>query len=366
MSDRPAQTLETLHDVATDLQSADSGPAVCERTVAAAAEILQLHRCSVILRDGAYLDPCATSAAAPPGGSRRMHIDQGLAGKTYQTQESTIIEEITSEDETDPADPSYRSAISVPIGDHGVFQAVETIPGAFDKEDLELAELLLSHTVTALNRLDRERDLQAQIDRLDQFAAGVGHELTTPLNVAQGTLELAAEDCASPHHEAIEESLDRIEHRLEKLLTFARVGPGALATEPVALDDLAETCWSRLTGPEATLQVETTRVVEADPDRLREVFENLFANAIDHAGPIVTITVGALRDGFYVADDGPGIDADEAEAVFEAGYSSGTDGTGFGLSIVDQIVAAHGWTIDVTEADSGGTRFEITGVEFLE
>jgi signal transduction histidine kinase len=79
----------------------------------------------------------------------------------------------------------------------------------------------------------------------------------------------------------------------------------------------------------------------------------------------VTVTVGDLADGFYVADDGPGIDAEDPSAVFEAGYSTSVDGTGFGLSIVTEIAEAHGWQVGATESDEGGARIEITGVEVV-
>jgi len=80
----------------------------------------------------------------------------------------------------------------------------------------------------------------------------------------------------------------------------------------------------------------------------------------------VTITVGELRDGFYVEDDGPGIPADERDHVFDAGYSTADEGTGFRLSIVKQVADAHGWTIRVTEGTGGGARFEVTGVAFAD
>jgi len=80
----------------------------------------------------------------------------------------------------------------------------------------------------------------------------------------------------------------------------------------------------------------------------------------------VTVTVGTIDDGVYVEDDGPGIPEDDREDVFEAGYSTAADGTGFGLSIVKQIAEAHGWAISVTEGAGGGARFEITGLEFTD
>jgi signal transduction histidine kinase len=66
---------------------------------------------------------------------------------------------------------------------------------------------------------------------------------------------------------------------------------------------------------------------------------------------------------FYVTDDGTGIDPDERERVFEAGYSTGDGGTGFGLRIARDIVRAHGWDIECTAGEAGGARFEITGVD---
>jgi signal transduction histidine kinase len=76
----------------------------------------------------------------------------------------------------------------------------------------------------------------------------------------------------------------------------------------------------------------------------------------------VTVTIGELDDGVYVADDGPGIPPEEREDVFEAGYSTSGSGTGFGLSIVEQVAEAHDWTVRVTESASGGARFEIVGM----
>ncbi|MEF8843552.1 MAG: HAMP domain-containing sensor histidine kinase [Haloarculaceae archaeon] len=156
---------------------------------------------------------------------------------------------------------------------------------------------------------------------------------------------------------------------------------------------------------DATLRVETDRVVLADESRLRQLLENPVRNSVEHgstaprsraredsvehgstdsrakpddsvehastSGPTrsgegVAITVGDLEDGFYVEDDGPGIPADEREQVFEAGYSSSADGTGFGLKIVADVAEAHGGDVVATEGSDGGARFEIRGVEFRQ
>ncbi|MFT4882376.1 MAG: signal transduction histidine kinase, partial [Salinirussus sp.] len=66
------------------------------------------------------------------------------------------------------------------------------------------------------------------------------------------------------------------------------------------------------------------------------------------------------------ADDGVGIPEGEREEVFEPGYSTAANGTGFGLRIVEQITDAHGWDIRVTDSNGDGARFEITGVDMVE
>jgi len=113
--------------------------------------------------------------------------------------------------------------------------------------------------------------------------------------------------------------------------------------------------------------------IAADRDRLVQVFENLYVNAAEHNETPVTVRVGVLgdgelasdagqRSGFYVADDGTGIDATNHDDVFESGYTAASGGTGFGLAIVQDIVTAHNWEITVTDSNDGGARFEITGV----
>lgn len=74
----------------------------------------------------------------------------------------------------------------------------------------------------------------------------------------------------------------------------------------------------------------------------------------------MTVTVGVLQDetGFFVADDGPGIPQEHRDRIFEHGFTTARDGTGFGLAIVSEIVEAHGWESAVTHSETGGARFE--------
>jgi signal transduction histidine kinase len=156
-----------------------------------------------------------------------------------------------------------------------------------------------------------------------------------------------------------------MEELIDDLLTLARQGEPIEETEPVSLSNIATQSWRMVDTGESELVVDRDRTFLADPDRLQQLFENLFRNALDHGGSNLTVTVGRLDDdaGFFVADDGDGIPTDERENVFESGYTTEQDGTGFGLAIVSEIVDAHQWAITVTEGENGGARFEIRGVE---
>lgn len=215
-------------------------------------------------------------------------------------------------------------------------------------------------------RVERETDLEEQNDRLETFASIVSHDLRNPLSVAEGRLELAAAECDSEHIEHIGQAHDRMYALIEDLLTLARTGETVADFESVDLETIATSCWETVSTRGATLVVEGGRTIQGDRSRLKQFFENLIRNAIEHGGEEVTVTIGESNDGFYVEDDGPGIPEDRREKIFEAGYSTNQDGTGFGLKIVEQIATAHGWKLSVTESSDGGTRFEITGVDAAE
>jgi signal transduction histidine kinase len=92
------------------------------------------------------------------------------------------------------------------------------------------------------------------------------------------------------------------------------------------------------------------------------LLENLFKNAIDHAGPEVSIRIRLIDGGFAVEDDGPGVPESERTRIFEMGYSSDPDGTGLGLAICKQRAIANGWSLEATEGSGGGARFVVSGI----
>jgi PAS domain S-box-containing protein len=212
-------------------------------------------------------------------------------------------------------------------------------------------------------RKDRERELERANEQLEQFASVVSHDLRNPINVARGHLDIVRETGSTESIDEIEVSLDRMETIVDDVLSLARQGKSIGDTEPVEIESVARDAWSHVDTVDATLVVDGDRTVQADPDRLLQLFENLFRNAIDHGRDDVTVTVGVEHGRFYVADDGPGIPESEREDVLESGYTTAETGTGFGLAIVTQIAEAHGWTVEVTESPDGGAQFDVHGIK---
>lgn len=240
------------------------------------------------------------------------------------------------------------------------------------EERLELREQELERQKESL--VLQKAQLEHQNERLERFASIVSHDLRNPLNVAQGyieTIDANLNDAAAAsadlpmdpaHLKEVATSHERMETIIEDALTLARQGKAITETEEIVLEALVSDAWTNVETSAAVLEVDADLSIEGDSDRLLNVFENLFRNATEHAGPEATVHVGSLENGFYVEDNGPGIPDDVKTDVLEQGYTTNQDGTGLGLSIVSDIIRAHGWAITVTDGDDGGARFEITGI----
>ncbi|SNR24460.1 sensor histidine kinase [Halorubrum vacuolatum] len=264
-------------------------------------------------------------------------------------------------------------------------------------------ETIVGYLFPAGERVERRRRLERQRERLEEFVGVVSHDLRNPLSIAVGNLELARDlegEQATERLDRVHEALERMDTLIADMLALAREGRIVEETAEADVERIVRQAWSTTgTGAPARLVIEDPLPrVPCDDRRLRRVFENLFRNAIEHGvdvddpiehvatpetldrdsstvdGPdelqasggsmdVVRVVVGPTADGFYIDDDGPGIPPDRREQILEPGHSTRPDGTGFGLAIVERIVTAHGWEIEVTESRFGGARFEVTDVE---
>ena len=218
--------------------------------------------------------------------------------------------------------------------------------------------------ISALKK--REQELKQQNQQLRDMRKVVSQDIRNPVGVASNSLTLYEETGEDEHLERVERSIQRIDSLIDRVLMMAEHEHGIDQTEQVSLTDVAKRAWG-MVGTDTDrveLHIVDSRELDADPSALKQAFENLFANAIEHTAGAVTVRVGTMDGGLYVEDTGSGIPEDARDRVFESGYTTTAGTPGFGLNITKQIVVGHGWEIGITESEEGGVRVEITGVTF--
>lgn len=251
--------------------------------------------------------------------------------------------------------------LNVPAGDRWFEARIASLQTRIDGKR---AVVLTARDVT--ERQQREEELQRQNERLEEFASVVSHDLRNPLSVANGFLELAREDGGPEQFDRIEAALDRMERIIDDLLYLARENQQIGEPEPVDLQYIARSAWETVLDTDSAGELllhDDLGEISADDDRLSQLFENIFRNAIEHGGSDIRIWVEPIEEGFAIADNGPGISMSDRDRVFERGFTSQDDGTGFGLYIVSEIVDGHGWEITISESTAGGARFEISDAD---
>ncbi|MEY7848468.1 PAS domain S-box protein [Natrarchaeobius sp. A-rgal3] len=364
--------IRQLHDGTRRLMGAEGSEEVAKVATEVARDALDLRLTGVHLfdSDAGGLAPVATTDGLIEllGSVPTIEPGGGIAWDAYEAGEPIAHGDVQRDPNVRNPETPIRSEVHVPLGEYGVFIVSSTEPNDFDNEALTLAKILAANVEAALERAkretelaDRSRELERQNERLEQFAETVAHDLRNPLTLASGHLEaIDGVPAESTHVDEIEWALGRMDELIENVLRLARSGNRLVETEPIDLETVVRRA-RRSVDSELEVVLETPLLtVDADSDRLTVLFENVFRNAREHVGEDVTITVSATEGGFEIDDDGPGIPPEERDVVFESGYSTVPDGTGFGLAIVAEVVDAHGWTIDVDESELGGLRLVVS------
>ena len=215
------------------------------------------------------------------------------------------------------------------------------------------------------------------------MVADASHELRTPFAILQGELELAQrpgrsrDDLMTTVNVAAEE-VARLTRIADDLLLLSRGDQGELRILPVVVDvrDLLEETMGhaepRITTHGMTGRVECPSSLQArlDPDRMRQVVDNLIDNSLRYCprGSTIELRAGAVDQDLWleVADDGPGFDPTFLPHAFErfrrsdASRSRDHGGAGLGLAIVSSIVAAHGGTVIAENGPTGGACVRVT------
>ncbi|WP_435362062.1 sensor histidine kinase [Haloarchaeobius sp. DFWS5] len=305
--------------------------------------------------------------------------EESQAGYTLLSEKPVVVADLAEETRFSGPDLLVEhgvvSGISVIIGPAeepwGILGTHDTRVRDFGRHDVEFVASVSHILHSAIGRMDREAALHRQNERLERVASVLSHDLRNPLTVAMLNLEVLAEETGEEQVDAIERierSHDRMSVLIEDVLTLARREKRVVASDTIDLAAIATRAWETVSTGQASLVVDTETTIYASETDLQSLFENLYRNAVEHAGLAVTVHVGDLEDeaGFYVADDGPGIPEENREEVFDPGFSTQRDGSGFGLHIVERVATAHDWDVSVTAAANGGARFEFGGVETVE
>jgi two-component system OmpR family sensor kinase len=280
-----------------------------------------------------------------------------------------------------------RTARAIAAGDLS-----QRVPEGNDRTEVGRLSTALNGMLSRIERAFRaqqasEAQARGSEDRMRRFVADASHELRTPLTSIRGFAELYRQGAVG-NEDDVRRLMGRIETEgarmgmlVEDLLLLARmdqqrpltIGPVDLAA--IAGDAVHDALAVQPSRP-ITLHLDESLadvpVVQGDEARLRQVVGNLVTNALTHTPPDtrVAVSVGAADDDpdvlvLRVADEGPGMDAADADRAFERFYRVDTSrtreagGTGLGLAIVASLVAAHGGSVDLVTAPGEGATFAV-------
>jgi len=233
--------------------------------------------------------------------------------------------------------------------------------------------------------LEKKRHLEAQLQQAEKSAvvgrlgSAIAHEIRNPLNYINLTLDHLRSKYAPDETDRREQfekltsqlksEVARIDQQISDFLNYSR--PAKADLRPVQARKLIEESLRiiELEAAESGITVgvvehEGVPLVEADPEFMRSVFNNLFINALQamqaggHLGIKITCDGGDMVN-FEITDTGSGISPDNISKIFEPYFSTKETGTGLGLAIVQKIVESHNGRIEVEATPSGGTKFTV-------
>ena len=239
----------------------------------------------------------------------------------------------------------------------------------------DVAMLLVVDDESALQRAEDRVLRSEKLATAGQLAAGIAHEIGSPLGVARGRAEMvllrgAIDESDAKNLRTIVERIDHVSHLITQLLDYLRPQPSHVqpvdATRSLRL--VAELLQPQASSRAVTLDVHgapEAATLRADPGQLQQVLVNLVMNAIDACDEGGRVTLSALRHAdavvLEVADDGRGIDPDDRAHVFDPFFTTKKrgQGTGLGLWVVAQVARAHDAEIELDTTRGAGTTFRI-------
>ncbi|HJV33429.1 ATP-binding protein [Geomonas sp.] len=329
---------------------------------------------------------------------KRLELDRSLNIASQAVIEKRLIH-IPAEQGSDPLHPGYGAALAAsPLLAHGQTVGVVLVDNALTKsamtqEQLRFLQLfanqagmaiensMLYNQIEETNRqLSEAQENLLQKERLaaiGEMAAGIAHELKGPLVSIGGfagrlSRKLAQESDEWGHADLIVREVQRLENILSEILLFSK--KATICYTRCNIADIVKDSLAVVTPPLEEKQIEvSTRfprsklLLLGDPQQLKQVFINLFLNALDAmgSGGKLTVQVGHTElEGreaacVKIADTGGGIPLESLASIFTPFYSTKESGTGLGLPIANRIVTNHGGKIQISNNPGQGAEFRV-------
>jgi two-component system, OmpR family, sensor kinase len=365
------------------------------------AEALRADKVDALILDPATESLVAAGTSATPMGHREHAIGMDRLPIANGGREVDVFQTgfpyLTGDAAADPGQLQgltrglgIRSSIVVPLEVSGVRRGVllasSATPDFFTDADLRFLIAvarwvgMVVHRGELLTRVTAEAEEQGRRLAADELIAVLAHDLRNRVTPVKTRIDMIRRRSRREGRErdlrdadAAAAALDRFDRLIADLLDASRLEQGLFAIDPRPIDlaALARETAAAFTTPESPIAVRSPDevIVYADPDRIRQVIENLLANAVKHSPPGEAITVEvdatAAGDGrraiVTVADRGPGIAPEMTARLFRRfARGPGSSGLGLGLYLASRIAAVHGGQLSVESTPGVGARFVLT------
>ena len=259
------------------------------------------------------------------------------------------------------------------LGPDAVF-SIHVVP--LERAVRDVSALVVFDDVTGMRRYEDRILRSEKLVTAGQLAAGIAHEIGTPLNVARGRLEmivshLGKDHVETPNHQVVIDQIDRVTRLIQQLLDYVRPAPSALQHVDISrmLRGVGELLSAQANNRHVAIRVQAPDempALRADPDQVQQIVVNLVLNAIDACAEGGHIVLEAKAEGpqtvIEVVDDGQGIPPQAQAQVFDPFFTTKKrgQGTGLGLWVVAQLVRANCGEIELSSEPGKGTKVRVT------
>lgn len=360
--EKSKEKIKKLHKTVRNLKECESEEEIFDLIVKASEKILEFEICEIEIPEDGNMVVKTCSSKFPDEGLDPVPIDDSIAGKTYQKNESYLISDIQKHDLANPSANTHKSGISVPIGKYGVFQATSNTKDKFDQEDLEIIELLAGHATEALKRLETNKK--------EEFLHSLlRHDVKNKISLIQGYQKLMDDldlpEKAKEYLDKAKEETDISMEIIDKISTLKKMEDEE--TGPVEIKNFLEQAIKRnkplASKKDVQLEVNYEECVVEAGLLLEEMFSNLIENSLVHSEcSKIRISTEEKKEKFIVTieDDGEGISEDIEEKIFEKGFKTEkSSGSGLGMYLVNKIAENYNGKIELFDSKLGGAGFKV-------